>query len=278
MFTKSFHFITVISVTRYLKTILFYDTILQNGDKKERRNKMADNDILEEQRKARQNYLELKKMQQGELAPEPKPSEMAVEPKTFKEKWQNYWFHNKWQTIGAAFLVVVLTVLIAQCANREKYDFQVVFFTYDVCLDDQLGKVEEYIESYATDIDGDGKVNVSVINCSFSDESNDTYKNTMLSKVQAQVAANEDAVLYLVDEDGYEYFSGVVEGGLFDGEPLELGEDFYEYTESEDWGKLPEGLKLAIRRISDTTLAENEKANTLYKECTQVLEKMKKDK
>ena len=50
---------------------------------------MADkksNDILEEQRRAREEFLKLKKMQQGELEAGPKPSEVAVAPKTAKEK------------------------------------------------------------------------------------------------------------------------------------------------------------------------------------------------
>ena len=66
---------------------------------------MADrkNDILEEQRRARQQFLELKKMQ--------KPSEVALEPKTLGEKAKNYWYHFKWHTIAAIFMAVVISFL-----------------------------------------------------------------------------------------------------------------------------------------------------------------------
>ena len=124
-----------------------------------------DNEILEEQRRVREEFLQLKKMQNGEIKPEPKPSEIAIKPKTFKEKLQNYWFHYKWHTIATVFSVVILAVLVAQCAGREKYDYTVVLFSYKSCLDAQTQKVEEYLENYSTDLDGDGKVNVSVINC-----------------------------------------------------------------------------------------------------------------
>ena len=48
---------------------------------------MADNknEILEEQRRAREEFLELKKMQSGEMKAPPKPSEVAIVPKTPKE-------------------------------------------------------------------------------------------------------------------------------------------------------------------------------------------------
>ena len=39
------------------------------------------NEILEEQRRARQEFLDLKKMQQGEMEAPPKPSEVAMPKK-----------------------------------------------------------------------------------------------------------------------------------------------------------------------------------------------------
>ena len=242
---------------------------------RERRNKMADNDILEEQRKARQNYLELKKMQQGEMSPEPKPSEVAIVPKTFKEKVQNYWFHFKWHTIGVIFLVLAITILTVQCANREKYDFQVIYFAYDACLDVQLDKVEEYIETYAGDINGDGNANVNVINCSFTEGAKGQYKSDMLAKVQTQIVGNREAVMYIVDEDAYEYLQSIIDGGLFENEPFVLTEDFYDFTEDEDFGKLPQGLRIALRRISGTTFEKNEQAQKTYEECENIIEKIK---
>jgi len=236
---------------------------------------MANNDILEEQRKARQNYLELKKMQQGEMAPEPKPSEVALSPKTFKEKRQNFWFHYKWQTIGAIFLTVTIAILTAQCMNREKYDFQMVLVAYKTCLDTQVDSVEEYIEQYAEDINGDGEVNVNIINCTFTEGGDQQYKSTMLTKIQTQIIGNREAVMYIVDQSAHDYMQTIVEGGIFEGEPLALDSEFYEATESKDFGKLPEGLMLVKRRINGTTFAGDEKIEASYKECEKLIEKIK---
>ncbi len=238
---------------------------------------MADNEILEQQRKARENFLKLKKMQQGEIAPEPKPSEIAMKPKTFKEKIQNFWFHYKWHTITLVFMTVVISILCAQCANREEYDFEVVYFAYNTVLDAQLDSVEEYLESYATDIDGNGEVNVNIINCSFSENSTPQYKNTVLAKIQTQIVGNRLAVMYIMDDKAYEYLNNAIQGGVFPTDKLAFGEDFYNKTLTEEYGKLPEGLGVSLRLIEGTTFEGDKKVEAIYKESEKVIEKIKNE-
>ena len=171
------------------------------------------------------------------------------------------------------FVIVFSTV---QCANRERYDYQVVYLAYNACLDVQLDKVEEYLEKYATDIDGDGNVNALVINCSFDETGNRQYRSDMLAKAQTQIVGNRDAVMYIVDEGAYEYLQSTIDGGIFENQPLILDEDFYEFTESQDFGKLPKGLRIALRRLSGTTFDKSEQAKTVYEECEKIIEKIKK--
>ncbi len=236
---------------------------------------MSDNNILEEQRKARENYLELKRMQQGEISPEPKPSEVAVMPKTFSEKMQNFWFHYKWHTIGIAFVVIVLTILVSQCANREKYDMQAIYFTYNSCLDSQLEPIEEYLEKLGTDVDGNGEVNINLVNCSFSPKGDAQYKNSMLTKIQTQIIGNREAVMYIMDQQAFEYLNGVVEGGVFGEDKLMLDEEFYKLTETKEFGKLPEGLGIYLRRTKGTNLEKDEKVIKAYNESKKIIDKMK---
>ena len=114
------------------------------------------NEILEEQRRARQEFLDLKKMQQGEMKAPPKPSEVAIVPKTPKEKWDNFWFQYKWYVIAITAITVVVAVMVAQCATRTAYDYEVVLFSYTSVLDEQADKIADYIEKYAEDMNGDG--------------------------------------------------------------------------------------------------------------------------
>ncbi|MBQ7726523.1 MAG: hypothetical protein IJT66_05195, partial [Clostridia bacterium] len=156
------------------------------------------NEILEEQRRAREEFLKLKKMQHGEMKAPPKPSEVAILPKTPKEKIANFWFQYKWYVTALTALAVVVAVLVAQCASRVSYDLQIVYFTYQAAIDEQTGEVAAYFEDLAEDINGDGEVHVQVVNCSFEKESgNSQYGYTMMTKLQAMLAGDESAMLFI---------------------------------------------------------------------------------
>lgn len=231
------------------------------------------NEILEEQRKARQEFLELKKMQHGEMKAPPKPSEIAIVPKTPKEKWNNFWFQYKWHVIAITAITVVLAVLITQCATRTKYDLEVVYFTYTAVLDEQTQAVADYIKQYASDTNGDGEINVQIINCSYSNSSGDTqYRYTMMTKLQALIAGDQNALLYITDSESYKYLDGLSEDSIFEDEPYKFGEDFYTATESENLGNLPEGLQISCRRVSDTVLEDKKDVDASYKAAKAVLD------
>ncbi len=237
---------------------------------------MADNDILKEQRKARQDFLDLKKMQHGVMSPGPKPSEIAITPQTFEEKRKNFWFHYKWHTIGIAFLVIAITVMMVQCISREKSDLQVVYFTYDVCLETQVEKVEKYLEKYVTDIDGDGKVNVKIVNCSFAQDGEIQFRNDTLTKVQTQIIGNKQALLYIMDQQAYEYLNGVVEEGVFL-EEVKFSESFFKATETKEYGRLPKGLGIYLRRLKGTVFENDTEAKLIHKESKSIIDKIKNE-
>lgn len=235
---------------------------------------MADkrNEILDEQRRARQEFLELKKMQHGEMEAPPKPSEVAIVPRTPKEKWDNFWFQYKWHVIAVTAAVVVLAVLITQCATRKKYDIEVVYFSYTAALDAQTEAMADYLSRYASDINGDGKVNVQVVNCSFTNNSgNAQYRNTMLTKLQSLIAADANALLFITDGEAYEYLSGVSNEGLFEGEGLSLGSDFYEKVKEQSGIELPEGLTISCRRVADTILEKKKETALAYESAQKLL-------
>lgn len=234
-------------------------------------------ETLSQQKKARQDFLDLKKMQKGDMAPEPKPSELAVLPKTFKEKLQNYWFHFKWHTIGIVFTLIVLIVLITQCSGRTNWDMQVIYFTYTPAIDNQTDMIGDYLESISKDINGDGEVNISVVNCSVPDGNhNSQYNRTVLMKLQAMITAEPTAMLYITDSESVKYFENDALSNIFDTEQVQFGEDFYEKTTTE-LGKLPEGLQIACRRISETMLEKDEKAAKVHKEAINIISKLQKD-
>ena len=232
------------------------------------------NDIIEEQRRAREEFLKLKRMQQNEIAPEPKPSEIEKKPETFKEKLENYWYHFKVHTILAVFLAVVIAILTVQCATKEKYDMTVMYFAYSVANDAQINKMEEYFEKYAEDVDGNGEVNVCIINCSFNPQNTDpNYRNVSLVKVQSIIAAETEVVLFVMDEDGEKYFDDAWENSLFTEKMQPLNDDFYNDTKIEKLS-LPENLRMGLRVIEGTSFEGKEEAKAAFETSKKVYEKI----
>lgn len=238
---------------------------------------MSKNKILEEQRKARQEFLELKKMQNGKIDTGPKPSEEAITPKTFSEKLQNFWYYFKWQTIAAVFLVIAIAILTVQCTTKEKYDFKVIYFAFESVLDPQLDKIEQYIESFATDLNGDGKKNVMVINCSFNSNSkNITYRNSILTKVQAIITTGDDTIMYIVDESSEKHLNNIIKEGIFHEPPIALNDKFYSLTKHDEMGELPKGLKIGNRKIVGTLLEKKDSSKIVFNECNRILKEIVK--
>ncbi len=233
-------------------------------------------DTIAQQRKAREEFLELKKMQHGEIQAPPKPSEMAVEPKTFSEKLKNYWFHFKWHTLGTIFCLIAFAVMISQCASRTNWDMQVIYFTYTPVLDQQTDEISNYLGEISKDINGDGEVNIQVVNCSMpTDNASVQYSKTILSKLQAIIAAEPEALLFITDADSVTYFEADALNNFFGTEQIALGEKFYTNTESKEFGKLPEGLQIACRRVDNTVVESKKNVGAVYNESLNILEKLK---
>lgn len=235
------------------------------------------NEILEEQRRARQEFLKLKQMQKGEIKPEPKPSEVAYVPKTAEEKVSNFWFQYKGAVIGITITVILLAVLIVQCATRVENDLEILYFTYNPTLDIQTEKMADYFEKYTPDVNGDGEVNVAVLNCSLSEDNRDLqYRNTVLTKVQTVLVGNEKSLLVIADPDSVKYFENIdMEDGVFKPEPVVLGEDFYSAIKVEGLEDLPQEFSLYLRNVSGTVIEKNKDIEIYYNASKKLIENLK---
>lgn len=245
---------------------------------------MADkrNNIVEEQRKARQEFLKLKRMQQEGAMPQEKTEPVA--PKTFKEKLAHFWYYYKVQTIFVFFLVVVITFTTVQCVTREKYDITIMYFAFTTAAPAQIEKAEAYFEKFAEDTDGNGEVNVKIINCSFDSALSDmNYRHASFSKVQSVIITEESTVVFMIDQAAKEYFENALDYSLFDGDLIKMNEEFYKQTsfEMEINGKtervtFPEGLMLGLRIIDGTAFEGKEDALAAFETGEKLYNQIKK--
>ena len=243
---------------------------------------MADkreSETIRQQREARKEFLRLKQMQSGEIGTGPKPSDVAIVPRTKKEKIKNIWYHDKWLIIGGFLLTVFLAVMITQCATKPKYDLEVVLYAKTAIMDDSLPEIEKYLEEKCDDLNGDGKVKIQVINCSFNSNSKDTqYTYTMSSKLQAILAADANALLFITDDEGYKYLNSISDSSIFEKEKILLNDKFYKRCDVSKLAKLPENLTISCRAVGNTTVSKDKKFEKFYNASQKILERIKEEK
>ena len=93
------------------------------------------------------------------------------------------------------------------------------------------------------------------------------------TKVQALLAADKQALLFITDDESFEFLNGVdKENPLFVGEGVLLPEYIYEEVKEKTSYDLPEGLKLCYRRVSDTTLEKEKNVKKYFEQAKAIIE------
>lgn len=127
---------------------------------------------LEEIRRRQRELVEMKKVQQGQTeAPQVDLEAEKIVPHTAKEKRKNFWYHYKWATIAAVLIVIFVTYLMVDLFTKPKYDLTVIgMSTYQYGVDKDVQA--KTFESFASDYDGNGEVNVMVNSIEMYDTTN----------------------------------------------------------------------------------------------------------
>ena len=196
------------------------------------------------------------------------------------KKWfENLWYHYKWFIITAVLAVFVITVVTAQCATRPQYDLSlVVSFTKTAMSTEQIEVIKTGLTKYAKDYNGDGEINLNLINCTFDEDSEDVnYVISMRQKLQVSAMGESSAILYITDDNAFSYIDDIKAdvGGffqnadlpLFNGKALKISDfDFYKELKKAP-GEIPQNIYISKRIIKDT-LIELEADVKFYEEAS----------
>lgn len=126
----------------------------------------------------------------------------------FKKKWENYWFYYKIHTIVAVVLILVVAVLVKQCADRVEPDMTVMIVSKDVSLTEtQLTSLENKLAKYTADVNGDGRKIVLCENYHMNDKENSQMVVALNQKLMAEISAS-DTSLFVTDDSYYKKFNG----------------------------------------------------------------------
>ncbi len=217
-------------------------------------------ETLKQREKAQRDLIELKKLKSGEIEAGPLPSEEAVLPKTLKQKVENFFYHYKYAVIVAVFLTVIGIILAVNLITRVNYDAKVVVFSYDRGYSLYNSKIAEYFETIYPDVNENGSVDIASIDCSVTTTEYDEFTSSKLTQLNTLLAADDDALIFLLDKESIKHFTENLDVELFKEENMvPLGKDFYDFIRVEDSGLPETELFAAVREIDGTAIESKDK-------------------
>ncbi len=230
-------------------------------------------DTIAQQRKARKQFLELKKMQSETKAA---PREEAPQtPLTFKQRLANFWFYRKWHCFAALLGLSILCMVIVHYATAVKPDLEIAFFTYTYVSDEQIGLLEDYLEEFIDDINGDGERVINIKNLSFDYSAEDLQTSYNISQKLQMTMSGTNTLLYITDTQSEKAFEDSAFEGAF-GEVKILNQEFYSNTASEKYGSLPEDLHIYCRNVKNSVLEKEKNIEKIESESLKLLEELTK--
>ncbi len=170
--------------------------------------------LVREQRQVQAELIELKKMRQG--LTEPEKIEIAGEGVVQGSKWKNFWYYNWVKIVAILVIATVTTLCVVQCSKNKHPDLTIVLHCNANIPTNSVLLIQNEFQKYCEDYNGDGEVYVRVANCSYSaDDAQTEEGNARATQLMAQFS-NEEAIMYIVDEDYYQKLKDVVSNDFID--------------------------------------------------------------
>lgn len=248
---------------------------------------MADKDDEQRLLQERRELLKLRQglIEESDIIPQDESEEI---PKpTGTKAVENFFYHYKWYVVVIAFFAVVLVVMIVQAVTREKPDLKVAVISSAVesGIYPKLNDIENTLEKYCPDFDGNGYVHVQVNYIDLSTASgNIEYIDTNRQKFQSIELFGGESQMWLCDygviEELYSAYEKIdffvdfseefPEAELIDAEGLVLSAT--DFTVHARWSTCPDDVAVYVRDVfenmtgnSKQAQEQRERALTVYR-------------
>ena len=168
-------------------------------ERERKRQEAYDKRILEEKK-------ELIRLKQGIIEESEEICEETEEPvkMSFRKKIGNFFYHNKWWLGIASVFLIITVVLVTNYLSKPHPDMVVLV----ICESDIIGnapELENYLESMASDFNGNGKTEVSVYFIQMRGDGyangNDTKLTTELNSAESVIVIGDEKFLELTDPE-----------------------------------------------------------------------------
>lgn len=158
-------------------------------------------------KKIQQDRIELMRLKQGIITESDTIYEEKEEkPKmSFWKKLGNFLYHSKWWLGITVFIVGVFVFLIVDYVTKVRPDMIVLLITDDTEMQNHRQQLEEYLEQFTDDENGDGKIQVDIYPIPVTDNigENDYYTGDA-TKLSTQMMM-ADSVMVITDAKANRY-------------------------------------------------------------------------
>ena len=173
------------------------------------------------------------------------------------EKVSNIWYHYKWLIIFIAFLIVVVSYITYNTLSRDKPDLSVMMIANNG-LQYRQEELENFFEKYTEDLNGDGKVYVSVITAPLQAGSTDQLMMANQNKFFG-VMQTGDCMLLITDSNTEEDITTIMKSDLSEDFPGNkyitqqgLSLDMELFAQEVKYESMPNDVVLSIRQPMKT--------------------------
>ncbi len=182
------------------------------------------------------------------------------------ERLEHFWYYHKVHTIVAVIVAILIGTTVYQTLTREKYDLEISYYGTLPLGEAETVRLEEYLEEYIEDTDGNGEKNVKIYSTvlGLNPESGSTvaFDQKLIAELTAAVYP-----AYIFDEGFLQKAGPDLEGTVMEcaidlrsntktGEILNLGEEPV-YWCTRMLYERESGKEKAVNAYNNAKIAEN---------------------
>lgn len=135
---------------------------------------------------------------------------------TKQEKAANWWHYQKWYVIAGVVAVIIVAWIVRDVVFQVKPDYEVGYVGQSELPPDTVEALQTTLASFGEDLNGDGKVVVTVnqFTVDFNDSDNtDAYTQMAgVTKLSADLSTEKGSYLFLLqDPEGFEAQIGALQ-------------------------------------------------------------------
>lgn len=133
---------------------------------------------------------------------------------TKKEKWNNWWHYNKVKVLVCTLIAAAIISMIYSIVTKVEADYTIAFLYSNYMEDELLDVLEDQLEAYADDRNGDGQVVIEIMNYGTTSNSGDSYDSYFEQAAYVKYVADftsADSMIWLIDESCWEALGDDIE-------------------------------------------------------------------